>query len=69
MSEYVRVRDLDTGHTRSVHAAEVAHGNYDQLDEPAVDPITGDVLPPAFAEPTGKASTKRGQQADTSKES
>lgn len=58
MSDLVRVRDKDTGHIRSVHADEVPHGNYVVLDEPAVDPITGDPLPPVLAKPRGKASTE-----------
>lgn len=69
MSEYVRVRDKDTGHKRSVHAAEVAHGDYQVLKEPAVDPITGDVLPPEYAKPSREASTTSGQSADLTKES
>jgi hypothetical protein len=70
MSEFVRVRDKDTGHKRSVHPAEVAHGDYQVLKEPAVDPITGDILPPEYAKPSGEAPViPTGQSADPKKES
>lgn len=59
-----RVTDKDTGHTRSVHAAELPHGNYAVLEQEASDPLTGLALAPEFStvEPTS------GQQADPKKE-
>jgi hypothetical protein len=40
-----RVRDLDTGHVRSIHTAELPHGRYEVLDEEATGP-TGLPVPP-----------------------
>ena len=48
--ELIRVRDLDTGHERSIHPRMVPHGNYEVLDEPAAGP-TGEPLPAKFALP------------------
>lgn len=44
----IRVRDLDTGHERSVHAAEFAHGNYELLDGDASDAL-GNAVEPVLA--------------------
>lgn len=73
MPDYVRVRDEDTGHERSVSKSEVPHGNYTVLDEPAVEERTALPLPPKFAAPKSLSSstpstTPRGQQAGTDKE-
>jgi hypothetical protein len=62
----LRVRDKDTGHERSIHAAELPHGNYTVLSEPASDPTTTDALPPVHKSLSGKSTT--GQSADTPKE-
>jgi hypothetical protein len=65
----VRVTDKDTGHKRSVHAAEVPHGNYTVLKADASDPMTGDALPPEFnAVKPLSSNTNSGQKADTEKE-
>ena len=57
MPEFHRVKDKDTGHVRTVHDAELAHGNYEILgSEPAVDPNTGLPLDPVFAD--GPAETE-----------
>ena len=62
----LRVRDIDTGHERTIHAAELAHGNYTPLPEPASHPLTGDPLPANLKSLSGP--TNRGQQADSKKE-
>ena len=65
----LRVRDLDTGHERSINASQFAHGRYQVLDAPASH--LGDPLPPKFHEPLSKpveSTTTRGQQADLKKE-
>lgn len=64
---YVRVTDKDTGYRRSVRQSEVAHGNYNVLKSAAVDPVTGDLLPPEFPEPLSSNSTD-GQKATNPKE-
>jgi hypothetical protein len=51
MPEYVRVRCEDTGHESSIAASAAGHGNYILLDEDAVNPVTGDLLPPLYASP------------------
>lgn len=60
-----RVTDKDTGHKRTIHAAELPHGNYTVLKADASDPLTGDPLPPEFnaVKPLSSA-TNSGQQAD-----
>lgn len=60
-NEWVRVTDKDTGHKLSIRRSALPHGNYSELKQPAVDPLTGDTLPP---EP--KPAT--GQSAETTKE-
>lgn len=59
---WVRVTDKETGHRLSVRESAVAHGNYNVLKQDAVDPLTGEPLPPEF-------KTETGQSADTKKES
>lgn len=70
MSQRIRVRDKCTGYIRTIDAAAAAHGDYEVLkDAQAVDPRTGDDLPPEF--PKKKARTSEppsGRQADTKKE-
>ena len=44
----LRVRDRDTGHERTIHAAELPHGNYTVLNQRASD-RSGDPLPPKHA--------------------
>jgi hypothetical protein len=62
----LRVRDVDTGHERSIHATELPHGNYVLLDEPASHPLTGEALPPVHKSLSGP--TTPAKQADTEKE-
>jgi hypothetical protein len=64
-----RVRDLDTGHERSVHEGELGHGNYEVLAEPASN-LSGDPLPVKLASSKSLSgqSINRGQQADSKKE-
>lgn len=69
MSEYKRVLDKDTGHKSSVPLSELPHGNYEVLDEPAVNPLTLDPLPVELAAPKSLSSnTPSGQQAEPKKE-
>lgn len=64
----LRVRDADTGHERTIHAAEFGHGNYTALSEPASD-VSGDPIAPKLAAPKSLSGpTNRGQQADSKKE-
>lgn len=63
----VRVRDLDTGHERTVPAVEVGHGRYLVLNEPASNPLTGDALPGVHKSPV-EPTTTSGQQAEPKKE-
>lgn len=63
-----RVKDLDTGHERTVHAAELGHGNYEVLDEPASD-LAGDPVPVKLATHESLSGpTTSGQSADSKKE-
>lgn len=57
--EYGRLRvvDQDTGHERSIHEAEFAHGNYEIADSPA-STDGGDVVPPVLARQRSKAPPK-----------
>lgn len=56
-----RVRDLDTGHERTINAVELPHGNYEVLKDPASDPATGVPVPEKLA--AGKPITKEGDIA------
>jgi hypothetical protein len=62
MSDPIRVKDKDTGYHRTIRADQIHLGNYERLKSDAVDPVSGEVLPPKFP------ATTTGQQADTSKE-
>lgn len=53
-----RVTDKDTGVKRSIHAAELPHGNYTVLKQDA-STADGEALPPEFPE----ADTNSGQSA------
>ncbi|UUW88401.1 hypothetical protein [Pimelobacter simplex] len=44
-----RVRDLDTGHELTIHAAALPHGRYQVLDQLASDELSGQPLPPVHA--------------------
>lgn len=44
----LRVRDRDTGHERTIQAAELPHGRYTVLNQRATD-RSGDPLPPKHA--------------------
>lgn len=55
--EPVRVKDKDTGHIYTIHRGALPHGNYQELKQDAVNPLTGEFLPPEFAEPASAAST------------
>lgn len=63
-NEPVRVKDVDTGHKYTIRRAALPHGNYQELKQDAVDPLTGEFLAPEFASADKSTST-----AATSKES
>lgn len=64
MADRLRVKDKDTGYHRTIDAAALKHGNYEVLKSDAVDPRTGDDVPPKFPA-TGGAD---GQTATNPKE-
>ena len=66
-TEWVRVTDKDTGHKRSIPKSALPHGNYTVLKADAVDPVTGDVLPPEYGA-IKPLSSQSGQQAEPKKE-
>lgn len=69
MSDYVRVRDEDTGHTLSVPASAVPHGNYKVLKDAATNPA-GEPLPPVHGEPKKPTvEPTSGHEAEPTKES
>lgn len=63
LNPWVRVTDKDTGHRLSIRKSAVAHGNFTVLKQDAVDPLTGDPLPPE------SNTTNSGQSADTKEKS
>lgn len=67
MAERIRVRDNDTGYHRTIDAASLPHGNYTVLKGDAVDPRTGDDVPPKF-DAARTSEPPSGRQADTQKE-
>jgi len=58
----LRVRDEDTGTERTIHAAELPHGNYTVLTDAASD-ATGNPVPPAHKSPV--ETTNSGQKAES----
>lgn len=80
MSEFIRVRQNETGHELSVPKSHAeATGGYEQIDKPAVD-AAGSPLPPKYRTTVDKAANKtpasqagsrpnpEGRQADIKKE-
>lgn len=71
MPEYVRAREVDTGHVVTIAASAAAHG-YEVLDEPALCERTGDPLPTVYATaesaPESPVGTTSGRKANTLKE-
>lgn len=64
-----RVTDKDTGTKRSILASDLPHGNYNVLQQPASDPVTGVAVEPEFNTLESLSSTTTsGQQADIKKE-
>ena len=64
-----RVTNKDTGHRETIRAAELPHGNYTVLQEPASDPLSGDPLPPEYGNTRPLSNpTTSGQSADVKKE-
>lgn len=74
MTDYVRVKQADTGHELSIprdHFEHAPDGAYDEVDKPAVDE-GGDPLPPKYKTSVRAAAAKKttsGQSAEKSKES
>jgi hypothetical protein len=62
----LRVRDSDTGHERTIHAAELGHGNYVVIDQPASHPLTGEPVPPVHGSLSGPPTPAK--QAESTKE-
>jgi len=69
-NDWVRVTDQDTGHKLSIRRSALPHGNYRELKADAVDPHTGDPLPPELnaVKPLSSTTPTSGQQAETKKE-
>jgi hypothetical protein len=61
-SDYVRVKDKDTGYHRSIRRHMLPHGNYQELKGAAVD-AAGEPLPPEYP----NRETTSGQQATNQK--
>lgn len=66
MPEYLRVHDRDTKTDSSIIASTVHLGNYEVLDEPALNEC-GDPLPPSAHK--SLSSNPSGQKATDKKES
>ena len=47
--EPVRVKDKDTGYHLTIQRQQLPHGNYQELKQDAVDPISGAFLAPDYA--------------------
>lgn len=56
--EAVRVRDKDTGYHLTIHRMNLAHGNYQELKQDAVDPNTGQFLAPNYTPTDGDTAAK-----------
>lgn len=67
--EYVRVRDKELGHEKSIPASSFDPALWARVDKPAVD-INGDPLPskPRTSASTEAAKSKSGRMAATEKE-
>lgn len=59
-NEPIRVKDKDTGHVFTIRRVSLPHGNYQELKQDAVNPLTGEFLPPEFAEAdSGQSATPK----------
>lgn len=68
-ADWVRVTDRETGHKLSIRRSALPHGNYTELKADAVDPMSGEPLPPEYdAVKPLSSTTTSGQQAETQKE-
>lgn len=67
MPEYVRVHDTDTNTDSSVIASTVHLGNYEVLDQPALNEC-GDPLPPSPHKSLSSKPNPTGQKAAPEKE-
>lgn len=54
--EAIRVRDKDTGYHLTIYRMNLAHGNYQELKQDAVEPNTGEFLPPDTAPADGPSA-------------
>jgi hypothetical protein len=60
--EPIRVKDKDTGYISTIRRVSLPHGNYQELKQAAVDPLTGEFLPtefPSSADTSGSAATPK----------
>ncbi len=61
-TDFVRVTNKDTGNKLTLRRSQLAHGNYTELKQPAVDPQTLEPLPTEFR--TVEPTPATGQSAD-----
>lgn len=54
----LRVLDRDTGHKLTINAPGLPHGNFTVLNDPASDDLTGQPLPPEYAEAPPKSAVE-----------
>jgi hypothetical protein len=58
-NEPVRVKDKDTGAVYTIRRVSLPHGNYQELKQDAVSPLTGEFLPPEFPQADSGQSTAK----------
>lgn len=68
MSEFIRVKDNDTGHEFTIRAGQFVEGAMKEIDKPALD-NGGEPLPPKHkttvaAQASARRTTSSGQKAD-----
>jgi hypothetical protein len=69
MPDWIRVRDLDTGHALTVDSSQIDHGRFERLtDTPAVNELGDPLAPEHGAYPVEIAPVEEGGQGEASYE-
>lgn len=58
-TDRIRVKDKDTGYHLTIARMSLPHGNLQELKQDAVDPLTGDDLPPDYSPSDGQSAADK----------
>jgi hypothetical protein len=58
-NEPVRVKDKDTGAIYTIRRVSLPHGNYQELKQDAVNPLTGEFMPVEYPQADSAAAATK----------